>query len=332
MVLSTLLHELAHVGSISDISQACFAFAFAFVRLAVIAGICRFVQAGCFWLCSDALRSCWRIAALMADRSLLMVSFRPVGMSHSSHKELHVRLRPSVEVNRMGPTLLPVHLSLHPFILAQPRLTKRSLSELGNSRTLVAERRYEGLLSRRRRLRGPRLECSVRRTISAPHAEHRREHRRRNALERNDLNRHAAIAALWRVAYEVAEQQLDLGFRVRRDVDDSRDTGSNDQAGALVTRVCGGVQRGATERCSSTRRSTDRGHLGVDDAAELNQIGNPRAVQRSIPRDRGVDECHVIEPGGPSDNQPLDLRRRSASWITSRLPMSLVSTLNLKSR
>lgn len=48
--------------------------AFAFARLAVMAGIDLFAQAGLSRLCSDALRSCCRRASLVADRSLLMVS------------------------------------------------------------------------------------------------------------------------------------------------------------------------------------------------------------------------------------------------------------------
>lgn len=53
--------------------QARFA-AFAFARLAVMAGMGLFAHAGWRRLCSDALRSCCRSASLVADRSLLMVS------------------------------------------------------------------------------------------------------------------------------------------------------------------------------------------------------------------------------------------------------------------
>lgn len=61
------------VGTIWKACQARFA-AFAFARLAVMAGIDLFAQAGLSRLCSDALRSCCRRAPLVADRSLLMVS------------------------------------------------------------------------------------------------------------------------------------------------------------------------------------------------------------------------------------------------------------------
>lgn len=46
----------------------------AFEKLAVMAGIDLFAQAGWLRLCSEALRNCCRSALLVADRSLLMVS------------------------------------------------------------------------------------------------------------------------------------------------------------------------------------------------------------------------------------------------------------------
>ncbi len=59
----------------SDSGQTCFCWPFAFARLAVIAGIWRFVQGGCCLLCSAALLSSWRSEALRFDRSVLMLSF-----------------------------------------------------------------------------------------------------------------------------------------------------------------------------------------------------------------------------------------------------------------